>query len=161
MLVEMKRQEFESIGDMELIKVCIEPTLLQIRGKNPSLMSQIISQLTPGQQALCMFTVLHPEQSSEAEYYSWVSYLLEQPNYWMGVIGGLRFFSESSMIQLLEETKGILEASNREISLEDNLDLQTKITLFFERFQSIVPDSIKRISLYIRSNPQEFVQLKD
>jgi hypothetical protein len=93
-------------------------------------------------------------------YYSWISYLLEQPNYWIGVIDGLHFFGDTPMIQLLEETAQILQAKTRETSLEDNSELQTKIIPLFERFQSIVSDSVKRISLYIRSNPVEFVQLQ-
>jgi hypothetical protein len=85
--------------------------------------------------------------------------LREQPNYWIGVIDGLRFFDDTPIIQLLEETAQILEAKTRETSLEDNIELQTKIIPLFERFQSNISDSVKRISLYIRANPEKFVRL--
>jgi hypothetical protein len=160
LLVDMKRKDWESFSDVDLLMACIEPTILKIRGRDFSAKTQIISKLYSGQQALCMFRILYPAKNSAVDYYSWISYLLEQPNYWIGVIDGLRFFGDTPMIQLLEETAQILDAKTRENSLEDNIELQTKIIPLFKRFLSIVSDSVKRISLYIRSNPVEFVQLQ-
>ena len=59
MLVTTKRQVFDSLDHAALAWMCIEPTHLQIRGKTPTMKSQVIAQLTPGQQALLMFHVLY------------------------------------------------------------------------------------------------------
>ncbi|MFD0697561.1 hypothetical protein ACFQZT_26135 [Paenibacillus sp. GCM10027628] len=161
MVVEMDRKDWESFGDVELFMSCMEPTVLQVRGKDPAVKSQVISQLNSGQQALFMFRLLYPATNSAVDYYSWISYLLEQPNYWVGIIDGLRFFGDTSMIRLLEETAGILKARTNEISSEDKIELQAKITPLFEKFQNTVPDYLQQISSYIRSNPEEFVQFKN
>ncbi|MED1739874.1 hypothetical protein P4U97_10240 [Bacillus swezeyi] len=149
----------------------MEPTFLKIRGKDMSVKAQVISQLTKGQQALCMFRVLYDHaKNSVSEYYTWISYLLDKPSYWIGVTGSLRFFGDTSMIRLLDETKEVLEARNRTIGLQWNeatfkdLDhdhqLLVTVSSLFERFMEIAPNSLKQISTYIRSNPQEFVKIE-
>jgi hypothetical protein len=72
-LVEMKRKDLELFGDVDLLMTCIEPTILQLRGRDFSVKSQIISQLYSGQQALCMFRILYPAKNSAVDYYSWIS----------------------------------------------------------------------------------------
>lgn len=159
MLVEMNKQSFDSFDDEALVMACIEPTVLQIRGKDISVKAEVVSRLNSGQQALCMFRILYPAQSSEVDYYYWMSYLLGEPGYWQGIVGGLRFFGENGMLQLLEETKELLEARNAELRLEDDHLLQAKVRHLSEAFQQSVPESIQRISAYIRSHTQDFVSI--
>ncbi|WP_282940848.1 hypothetical protein [Paenibacillus sp. RC67] len=159
MLLEIEQQEFNSLGSTELFIRCTEPTLVQMRVSDPSEKIQIMTELNRSQQAMFMFRLLYPAQNSAVDYYSWLSYLIEQPGYWSGVISGLRFFSEYSLIQLLEESETILEAHDKGIQPEHNTELQASLHPLFARFQSLLPESIERISGYIRSNPEEFVQL--
>lgn len=171
-LVAMKKQQFDSLDDERLGWACMEPTLLQIRGKDISVKTEAISRLTQGQRALCMFRVLYDHaKHSASEYYAWISYLLDKPDYWSGVIGGLRFFGDTSMIRVLEKTKEVLESRNAKLGLQwsdaslNDLDrdqeLLNAVTVLFERFLEIAPDIHKQIRTYIRSNPQHFVIIEN
>ena len=51
MLVTMKRQVFNSLDHVALGSVCIEPTLQQIRGKSPTVKSQVLAQKLHQQRA--------------------------------------------------------------------------------------------------------------
>lgn len=170
-LVAMNEQDFDSMDDERLGWACMEPTFLQIRGKELSVKTEVISQLTKGQQALCMFRVMYDHaKNSVSEYYTWLSYILDNQGYWSGVTGGLRLFGDIAMIHLLEETKDVLDASNRKLGLQysdasfkdldhDN-ELLTAVNRLFERFLKIAPDSLNIISTYIRSNPEDFVTIE-
>ncbi|GIP33447.1 hypothetical protein [Paenibacillus sp. J2TS4] len=171
-LVAMKKQEFDSLDDDSLGWACMEPTLLQIRGKEMAVKTEAISRLNKGQQALCMFRVLYDHaKNSAVEYYTWISYLLDKPGYWSGVTGGLRFFGDSSMMHLLVETKEVLEASNhrRRVSisdatykdLEQDNELQNAVSHLFARFLELAPHSLQMISTYIRAHPQDFVIIEN
>lgn len=58
-LVAMKQEDLDTLSDERLGWACMEPTFQLIRGKSPSTKSEVISKLTEGQQALCMFRVLY------------------------------------------------------------------------------------------------------
>lgn len=125
--------------DEGLVLACIEPTSLQTRGKDETVRLQVRSHLTNGQLALWMFRVLYPAANkSVTGYASWISYLLEQPNDWSGVTCGLRFFGETTMLQLLEGTKEFLEARNPELNLEDEKEILACMNIFFENFQKLL-----------------------
>lgn len=171
-LVTMKKQDFDSLSDERLGWACIEPTFQQIRGKNMSVKTQVISKLTMGQQALCMFRAMYDHaKNSAAEYYCWLSHLMDQPGYWAGVTDSLRFFGDDSMILLLEETKESLGARNLKLGiqwsnaalkdLDHDQELLREVHLLFDRFQDISPDSLKTISSYIRSHPKAFVNIEN
>jgi len=171
-LVAMRKQEFDTLDDESLGWACMEPTLLQIHGKDISVKTQAIARLTEGQKAFCMFRVLYDHaKGSVSEYYQWISYLLDRPDYWSGVTGGLRFFDDMAMLGLLEETTEVLAARNRRLGvqwgdatfkdLERDRELLNAASLLFERFLDIAPNSLKRISTYIRSNPRQFVTIED
>lgn len=171
-LVAMTKQDFDSMDNERLTWACVEPTLLQIRGKNMTVKAQALAQLTKAQQALCMFRVLYDHaKNSASEYYSWISYLLDNASYWTGVMGGLRFYGDTTMLQLLDDTKQILEQRNQKLGfklsdatlndLEEDHELANTISLLYELFLKIASDSMKHISMFIRSNPQEFVVIEN
>ncbi|WP_098745840.1 hypothetical protein [Paenibacillus sp. EZ-K15] len=69
-LAAVKKQDFDSLNDERLGWACMEPTFLEIRGKDMSVKAQVISQLTKGKQVLCMFRVLYDHaKNSVSEYY--------------------------------------------------------------------------------------------
>lgn len=81
-LVAMKREELDTLR--RLGWACMEPTFQLIRGQSPSIKSEMISTLTDGQRALCMFRVMFDHSSNSAgEYYAWISYMQELPGYWL------------------------------------------------------------------------------
>ncbi|MDQ0088622.1 hypothetical protein J2T12_002032 [Paenibacillus anaericanus] len=171
-LVAMKREVFDSLADERLGWACMEPTFMQIRGKDISVKSEAISKLTEGQRALCMFRVMYDHaKNSASEYYAWICYLLDIPDFWSGVMNGLNFFRDTSMIALLNQTKEVLETRNLKLGrqwsdatlldLDRDNELLNTISRLFESFQEIAPASLKQISTYIRSNPQEYVILEN
>jgi hypothetical protein len=171
-LVTMNRESFYSLGDEKLGSACMEPTFMQIRGKSPVVKAEVISQLTRGQQALCMFRVMYGHSyKSAAEYYAWISYMLSIPGYWERMMGGVRFFDEPGMGALLEETRGQLEARNSRLKVnwgdatlmdtERDDELMQMVKSWFDRFEQVAPSTHSIIAKYIRSHPEEFVLLAD
>jgi hypothetical protein len=170
-LVVMKQEDLDTLSDERLGWACMEPTFQLIRGKSPSVKAQVISQLTDGQKALCMFRVMYGHSyQSEGEFYAWLSYLQDLAGYWTEVMAGIRFFGDAPMIHLLQETKAFLEERNDKLNkqwadavitdLDREPELLEVISGLFKRFHNIAPNSMKFISEYIRSHPQEFVEIR-
>lgn len=170
-LVAMKQEELDTLSDERLGWVCMEPTFQLIRGKSPSVKSTVISTLTEGQRALCMFRVMYDHSCNSAgEFYAWLAYMQEFPGYWSGVTEGLQFFGDHGMILLLQDTKAVLERRNEELGqqwgdvaitdLEREPHLLAMMTSLFVRFQDIAPESLKLIGDYIRTHLEEFVELE-
>lgn len=77
--------------------------------------------------------------------------------------GGVRFFDESGMVALLEETRGQLEARNSRLKvnwgdatlmdLERDDELMQMIKSLFDRFEQMAPMTHSIIAKYIRSHP--------
>ncbi|MBW5448256.1 hypothetical protein GE107_19605 [Cohnella sp. CFH 77786] len=167
----MSKREFESLDDERLGWACAEPALVQIRGKDMSVKTRVIAGLNEEQRALCMFRVLYDHaKHSAGEYYAWVSYLQASPDYAAGVAGGLRFFGDDSMIALLDETRGFLEARNRRLGitwndaaipdLDRDPELAGAVDAFYARFLRCASGSLRRIAAYIRSHPEKFAVLE-
>ena len=159
MVVEMDRRSFDSLSDAELMLACTEPAMMELRGREPANKSMLISRLNEDQQALCMFRVLYPAASSAADYEGWIAYLLEQPGYWNGVIGGLGYWGETAMIGVLEETRKVLEEKAGTIILGTGANTPDRLARLFEEFGRLVPDCLSRIGSHIRSRPGQFVTL--
>lgn len=170
-LVAMKREELDTLSDERLGWFCMEPTFQLIRGKSPAVKSTVISTLTEGQRALCMFRVMYDHSCNSAgEFYAWLAYMQELPGYWSGVMEGLRFFGDHEMILLLQDTKGVLEQRNEELGqqwgdavitdLEREPHLLATMTRLFARFQDISTESLKLTGDYIRAHAEEFVELE-
>ncbi|MBD3922313.1 hypothetical protein H8B09_26395 [Paenibacillus sp. PR3] len=171
-LITMKQTEFDSMSDERLSWVCVEPMLVSIRAKDAATKTQVIGSLNLSQQALCMFRVFYDHaRSSAGEMYAWVAYMLQTPGYWIGVTKGLSYFGDDQMVQLLEDTRQVIEEHERKSEvesefhpfrdLEQNPELANIAAQLYIRFQEIEQDSIKRISSFIRLNPQHFVQIED
>lgn len=151
MLATMLRKDFETHDDEALMAACTESAMIRMQGGSLSEKTEVLSQLNADQRALCMFRVMYPAAHSEEECNAWIDYLHSQPGYWDGVVGGLRFFGETSLIGQLEELSGRIEAGERKPVARDR----------FVRFQNGVADSLARIASRIRSHPQHFVQLTE
>ncbi|QWU13360.1 hypothetical protein SAMN04487895_10318 [Paenibacillus sophorae] len=171
-LAVMNKREFDSLEDERLGWACMEPTFSQIRAKDMSVKAKVISELSEGQRALCMFKVFYGHaKNSEMEYYGWISHLLQNPDMWTGVMNGLSFFSDMEMSRLLEETKEILETRNHRLGLEwkdavitdldHDKELNAEVERLYRQFQQISPESLKAIAAHIRANAGEFVRFEE
>lgn len=169
-LVKMERGTFEAFSDERLGWACMEPVFMLIRGKRPEIKAEIIGQLSRAQKALCMFRVFYDHgHKSAAEYYTWLSHMLDMPGYWDGVQEALSFFGDSEMMQLLQDTKNLLELRNNRLGrrwseaafkdLEQDAGLAGEITVYYDRFQSVSVKSLAAIAAYIRAYPEQFVEL--
>ncbi len=172
MLVTMKRPVFDSLDYAALGLACVEPTILQVRGKNPAVKRQAYLQLNTGQRAVFMFWVLYGHVGNSIdEFYCWVCHLQSQPETWSELKAGLRYFDDEAMLHLLEETESLLGARNRHgdgmrrdvcaRDLVDDRELLTSADRLNAVFRKLVPTSLKIIGAYIRNNPAEFVCIED
>ncbi|AKG34464.1 hypothetical protein [Paenibacillus durus] len=171
-LAVMSKREFESLEDERLGRACMEPTFSQIRAKDMAVKARVISGLSEGQRALCMFRVFYDHaKNSEMEYYGWISQLLQNPDMWFGVTNGLSFFGDMEMSRLLEETKEVLETRNRRLGLEwkdavitdldHDKELNAEVERLYRRFQLVSKESLKTIAAHIRANADEFVRFEE
>ncbi len=168
MLVTMKRQGFNSLDPAALARACIEPTLQQVHTINPTVKSQVLAQLTPGQRALFMFRVLYDHAGdSAADLYYWVSHLLGEAKTWSAIKAALRYFGDDAMPQLLEELEARhhqADAGRRDAlpwDLENDPELFTSMSQLNATFHEIAPATFKLMGTYIRNNPGDFVLIED
>ncbi len=172
MLVTMKQQEFNALDPITLAQACIEPTLQQLHAiLPPPARWQIISQLTPGQQALFLFHVLYDHAGdSAADLYICVLQLLREPHKWSAIKASSRYFGDDSMFQLLEQLESTLQARQQQESTEQpalpwDLDhdpqLNTALAQLNSKYHEIAPDSLKLMGTYIRNHPDEFLVIED
>ncbi|MFP3392140.1 hypothetical protein [Brevibacillus sp. SIMBA_040] len=168
MLIAMKREFFHSLQPDQLGRACIEPVLLPLRGKNPSVKAEVYQQLTIGQRALFMFHVWHDHANGSAlEFYCWLAYTRQEFSYWIGIQAGLRFFGQEKIIALLEEMNEVLEERNQRLGktmadvtgqdLEEDAQLSETVHRLYAHYQQNIPDTFLMIYSYIRSHPEEFV----
>jgi len=172
MLVRMKRQVFDALDPAALAWACIGPIALPLRGKHPTLKSQVYAQLTAGQQALFVVQILLNHAGEEAaELYCWVSSLLRDPQAWLALNAGLRYFGDEAMVHLLEQIASVLEARHpqgethqRDASpwdLDEDPELFTSMSQLNATFHALAPTSLRLMGVSIRTNPSAFVLIED
>jgi hypothetical protein len=75
------------------------------------------------------------------------------------------------MLRLYEELEGVLEARIRQaggewfevfvLDLENDSELLSSVRRLYAMYHQLAPETLERISAYIRNNPGEFVSLED
>lgn len=169
-MVKMNRQTFHLLEDSELIQACFDP-LIQRYKEEQQLGNDFIplfNQLSQGQQAMFVFQTYYVHAvESLTEYYWWSAYYLATVKRWIGLKSGLRYFGENELLRVLEETEKVLIETNHPLKLEefelsrDHLHQHPKllasIEMLEEKFQELVPGTLKRIAAYIRSHPEQFI----
>ncbi|OPX81435.1 MAG: hypothetical protein A4E52_02205 [Pelotomaculum sp. PtaB.Bin013] len=140
-------------------------------GKDFTVKSKVYEQLTLGQRALLMFWVLYGHAHSTAEFYWFVSYYISELKVWPEIKSGIQYFGDDAMYRIYKEIEGVVKARNQEIrgkrrkdtviDLDDNSELFATVDRLYKLYPKIAPETIKRISTYIRNNPDEFVLLED
>lgn len=172
MLVTVKQKDFEEWNDTLLIWKCIEPTILQIRGKNFTIKSEAYAHLTAGQRALLMFQMLYGHTSNGVEeFYSHQSYLLSNQGVWSQQKKGMQYFGDDDMVQLLEKMETVYQSLKTEefkesieqhnvpiIGNDKGVELSETMSLLNKSLRDTLPLTIKRVTAYIRNNVDEFVQ---
>jgi hypothetical protein len=76
--IRMTQLEFESLDDAALIWRCVEPSIREVRGKDPNTKSRAMQQLNSSQRALFLFQVLYGHAGNgAAAFFTQIAYLAE------------------------------------------------------------------------------------
>lgn len=177
MIVQMKRQEFDSLADKALFSACFKPLILNYKGRmakeNSSMVKELFyKELTTGQKALFVFHVYYDHAiESKAEFYWWSAYFMAQPKIWSAIKTGLQYFGEEPMYLLLEETELVLKKYNCPNTLEKfavtrkdldrNGELSESINPLHIKFNETARFTIMGISDFIRYNHENFLKIED
>ena len=177
MIVQMKRQEFDSLADETLFNACFKPLILDYKSRmakeNSSMVKELFyKELSTGQKALFVFHMYYDHAiESKAEFYWWSAYFMAQPKIWSAIKTGLQYFGEVPMYLLLEETELVLKRYNCPNTLEkfavtredlvSNGELSASINPLHIKFNETASLTIKRISDFIRYNHENFVKIED
>ncbi|MGG3624551.1 hypothetical protein ABES25_13430 [Bacillus gobiensis] len=177
MIVQMKRQEFDSLADKALFNACFKPLILDYKSRmakeNSSMVKELYyNELSTGQKALFVFHMYYDHAiESKTEFYWWSAYFMAQPKIWSAIKTGLQYFREEPMYLLLEETELVLKRYNCPNTLEkfavtredldSNRELSASINSLYVDFNKTAPLTIKGLSDFIRYNYENFVKIKD
>lgn len=147
----MKQREFNMLDDEKLIWICVEPIVRKVRGKDPTIKSQVIMQLNNGHCSCFKYYMGHANHGI-SQFFHQIAYLLD---IWSALKSGMKYFEDTEMLDLIGKMENAYYTAidqNENTILLDELD-----RLYKEK----VPATLKRIGLYIRSNPTEFIQFED
>ncbi len=179
MIVQIKKQEFDSLADEALLNACFKPLILEYKkrmAKQPEdreISKELFyKELTTGQKALFVFHVYYDHAiESKAEFYWWSAYFMAQPKIWSAIKTGLQYFGEEYLYLLLEETELVLKKYNCPNTLEkfavtredldDNGELSESINPLHIKFNETARLTIKRISDFIRYKHDNFLKIED
>ena len=152
----MTQREFNILDDEKLIWACVEPIVLQVRGKDPETKLQIIRWLKRGQQALFMYQILYGHAShSVSSFIYQISYLAERLDIWSALKSGMDYFHDSEMRSLIEKMESAYNAI-----MKQNTDTAS-LNELDEMYRERLPATLKLVGTFIRGNPGEFMQFED
>lgn len=170
--VQMTQQDLNSMEDERLAWTCIEPALMEVRGKSETVKAAVVQRLHAAQRAIFMFRVMYDHaKGSAGEYYGWLSILKKTGRLlvWRHKRFAI-FFEDTEMQEHLEESIRVIEVQNRRKGRqwEDNvltdLDREPELKRGMEQqyglFKKLADASIARIAAYIRRSPELFIQLE-
>ena len=149
MLGMIDKQVFDSLEENALIWACIHPLIHEIRGKDPIIKTEVYSSLTKGQRALLMFQILYGHTREGAAELFGMEDLLSIKGIWGELQNSMRFFGDNGMLSILQEMEDSYKNRKNGRNTMSSLD---------KKLQARMPETIKLICGYIRSNPAEFVR---
>lgn len=155
--IRMTRQEFESLDDAALIWCCVEPSILEVRGKEPGTKSKAMQQLSSSQRALFLFQVLYGHAGNgAAAFFTQTAYLAETLDCFSALKSAMTFFHDEEMLRIVEqfERAYIALKQSEPVSSQELEDLDQ---MYSER----IPHTLHRIAAYIRTQPAEFLSLEE
>ncbi|WP_270168303.1 hypothetical protein [Paenibacillus sp. SYP-B4298] len=166
--ITLDRQLLHTLSDERLSWVCAEPALLQMKARDMETKRAVLDGLEPEQRALCMFWVYYGHAvKSRLEFYSWTSYLMEEPGYWEGVRGSLSFYGDEDMLAILQQTRHLLEDRRERASdpgsawlseLGDDSVPDEAAEALYKRWLGVAPLSLRRIADHIRANSSIYAE---
>lgn len=148
----MRQQELNMLDDEQLIWKCVEPIIQKVRGRNPTIKSQVVMQLNNEQRALFVFQVLYGHANDGIlSFFKQISYLADRLDIWDALKSAMEFFNDAEMLSIIKkmETAYYVTVEHRENTIPmDELD-----GLYAER----IPFTLQQVGSFVRHNPAEYM----
>ncbi len=150
----MNLNEFSQLNDEQLIWVCAQPLIWQVRGKDPLTKAQYMKILSEAQRALFLFQVMYGHaHHGMALFFEQIAYIAESMDFWAALKASMRYFEDVEMLTIIgkmESAYGVLKQGNV-VSL-DELD---------EQYNQRITATLNIIGKSIRNNPTEYIEIEN
>jgi hypothetical protein len=163
MVIQMKREDFNSTPLVDLGWKCLEPIMIPLRGKSMEIKANIYQQLNQNQKALFMFYAFYNHaKNSLDEFYWWSLHFYSQPNSWSEIKTALLHLELTDIMELFVDIENIVKTNvqkfNEQESLKKLLEADgPAITQLFGRFNETIPQALTSIGEHIRNHPSDYV----
>jgi hypothetical protein len=149
----MSKQTFESLDDASLLWACIEPVILEVRGKDLSVKNEAYSRLNIGQRALFMFQIFYGHaQNGIVRLFEDLSYLFVSPDVWAELKSSMQYFQAGAMAQFIGDLEHLYHTDGFRGSANAPL-----IKRYDAIFQETLQNTVRLIGAYIRLHPDIYV----
>lgn len=153
----MTKQEFDTLDDAALIWRCVEPTILEVRGKDPKTKSRAMLQLNSSQRALFLFQVLFGHAGNgAAAFFTQIAYLAETLDFFSALKSAMTFFGDEEMLHIV----GQFECAYCAVRQSQPVSAQ-ELTELDQMYSARIPVTLHRIAIYIRNHPTEFLSIEE
>lgn len=151
-----------SLNINELSWECIKPVIMQIRGKNSLIKSDVYLQLSNAQRALFSFHVYYNHAvKSIYEFYYWSVNFMEM-NYYKEIMNSAGYFDDESFLSLLQLVeKEILSQKPNDKEQIDSIIQDNNFNELFFKFKGAGNNFVIKMGDHIRKNPHDFVIFED
>ncbi|MNN22413.1 hypothetical protein D3C81_1357700 [compost metagenome] len=112
--IKMNFAEFRSLDKQSISWQCVQPLTMQVRGKSLEMKQLVVDQLNEAQLSTFMFYVYHNHIGSAAELYWFTQYYITDVKAWPTIKAGVRFYTDQTMTDLLDEIEGIVVQQNQQ-----------------------------------------------
>lgn len=164
MRVIINEENLDSLNNEELIQICMEDIIREIRGKNPEVKSEIYKQLTDGQKIAFAFKVMFDHSKTVEEFYWYALYLMSELNAWPEMKSKAQLFGDTKLVAIYERIEIALAESKR-LETDGNWKVTLSVVItndlvngIFNEYSRVSEESIELIGDYIRQNLYEFIQ---
>lgn len=167
--IKMPFQELMTMEMNQLGWKCVEPMLIQVRGKSPQVKEEIYSRLSTAQKAIFLFFAFHNHVDSPEDLYRYTHYYNTDVRIWPALLEGLRFYGDQELIEVLEATRRIIEeklmlpdgswAEAGLHDLEQDQILAGQLQTLYDSYRSCSVQSIHTINTYVSSHLDEFIEI--
>jgi hypothetical protein len=147
--IRISREEFNTVDDKKLARICIQPVIEIIKGKNPLIKSQIYIHLPTGQKSLLLFWILYGHsRHGIIQFFNEVDYLLKNEILWSEFKDRSDCFGNETLPVLINEIEGlyIIYAQN---SNSTQPEILQSVMNLDKKYQKIIKESFKYIGKFI------------
>lgn len=167
--IQMTFQELMMMEMNQLGWKCVEPFLVQVRGKSPQVKESVYRELSTAQRALFLFFAFHNHVDSPEDLYRYTHYYNTDVNIWPALLEGLRYYDDQELIEVLEATKRKVEekvllpdGSWGEAGLHDleqDQILAGQLHTLYDSYKLCSAQTIHTMNTYVSSHLDEFIEI--